>query len=56
MIGLTFILIGTISIIVYFKQSKKGTNPIFEKPYFKNAGISFILFGIYYLASYFFKL
>jgi hypothetical protein len=51
--GVTMIILGTILIVFYNRQSKKQPeNSLFEKPYLKNGGMGFILFGIYYLLRF----
>ena len=52
--GITLIVLGTVLILFYSSQAKKQSeSPLFEKPYLKNGGIGFVLFGVYYLLRFF---
>jgi hypothetical protein len=52
--GSVFIVLG-ITLLIMFNRAKKTEreSTALQKPYLKNAGIAFILFGIYYLSKYF---
>jgi hypothetical protein len=51
--GITFIVLGILLLLFYNKASQKQReSSFFEKPYLKNAGIGFILFGVYYIFMY----
>lgn len=55
LLGLLMMALGGILLIVHksrTKSDKESTS--LEKPYLRNAGIGFILFGIYYLVDYLF--
>jgi hypothetical protein len=54
--GATLIVLG-IGLLIFYswsaRQQKERT--AFEKPYLKNGGIGFILFGLYFISQYFVK-
>ena len=52
--GFTIIALGIVLLVVYNKKTKsQKESTTFQTPYLKNAGIGFILFGLYYLTKYF---
>jgi hypothetical protein len=51
--GSTMIALGAVMLVIYNRSIKAQENTAFQTPYLRNAGVGFILFGLYFLAKYY---